>query len=34
MQPTPIDCGIFAIAMMVTIAYGGEPCCIVIMNTQ
>ena len=26
MQPTPNNCGIFAIAMMVTIAYGDEPC--------
>jgi len=26
MQPTPNDCGIYAIAMMVTIAYGSEPC--------
>ena len=32
-QPTLNDCGIFAIAMMVTIAYDGEPF-FVITNTQ
>ena len=26
MPPTPNDCGVYAIAMMVTIAYGSEPC--------